>query len=56
MIFKLKSKYNLVGLPSISMLIDLDGRVSRAVLASKAMEVLAKMIECGHSGIWSGTQ
>ena len=38
------------------MLIDLDGRVSRAVLASKTMDDSAKMIEWGHSGEWFGTQ
>ena len=45
-----ESKFDLVGLPSFCMLTDLDGRVSRAVLASKMMDDLAKVIECGHSG------
>ena len=43
-----ESKYNLEGLPSISMLIDLDWGVSWAPLASMAMEDLDKMIECTH--------
>ena len=47
MMAELESKYNLVGLPSISMLIDLDGRVSRAMLESKTMDDLAKMIVWG---------
>ena len=51
-----EAKYNLLGLPSISMLIDLDRRFSRAVLASKTIKDLAKMIEWGHSAEWSGTQ
>ena len=49
-------KYNLEGLSSISMLIGLDGSVSSDLLASETMEDLAKMIERGHSGEWSGTQ
>ena len=50
MMAELESKYNLVGLPSISMLIDLDGRVSTAMLASKMLNDLAKMIEWGTQG------
>ena len=45
-----------MGLPSISVLINRDGRVSKAVLASKKMDDLAKIIEWGHSDEWSGTQ
>ena len=50
MMAELESKYNLVGLPSISMLIDLYGRVSTAMLASKTLDDLAKMIEWGTQG------
>ena len=51
-----ESKYNLVGLPSNSVWLDRDGRVSKAVLASKMMDDLAKIIEWGHSFEWTGTQ
>ena len=47
MMAETESKYNLVGLPSISVLINRDGRVSKAVLASKMMDDLAKIIEWG---------
>ena len=43
-------KYNLVGLPSISVLINRNGRVSKAVLASKMMGDLANMMEWGTLG------
>ena len=56
MMAETESKYNLLGLPSISVLINRDGRVSKAVLASKTMDDLAKIIEWGHSDEWSGTQ
>ena len=57
MMAEMESKYKLMGLPSISVLINRDGRFSKAVLASKRMDDLAKMIEWGqHSGEWSGTQ
>ena len=50
MMAELESKYNLEDLPSISMLINLDGRVFRALLASMMMEDQAKIIEWEHSG------
>ena len=56
MMAETESNYNLVGLPSISVLINLDGRVSKAVLARKTMDDLAQMIEWGHSLEWSSTQ
>ena len=42
-----ESKYNLEGLASISMLMDLDRRVSKALSACMTMEYLAKMIDWG---------
>ena len=47
---ELESKYNFEGPPSISLLINLDGRVSRDLLASMTMEYLSKMIEWGTQG------
>ena len=43
-------KYNLVGLPSIKILINRYGRVSKAVLGSKTMDDLANMMEWGTLG------
>ena len=50
MMAETESKYHPVGLPSISVLINRDGRVSKAVLACKTMDDLANMMEWGHSG------
>ena len=49
----LESKYKLEGLPFNSMSIELERRVSRTLLASMTIEDMAKMIEGGHSGVWS---
>ena len=48
MMAETESKYNPVGLPSISVLINRDGRVCKAVL--KTMDDLANMMECGALG------
>ena len=49
-------KIQLVGLPSISVLINWDGRVSKVVLTCKTMDDLANMMEREHLGEWSSTQ